>query len=91
MEAALEAGAEDFMAEPEGYVVTTEPAKFESVHKAIEAKGVKCASASVTFLPDLRVPLLDPTAISAVTHLIELLEEDDDVKEVYTNAEFPHA
>ena len=91
MEAALEAGAEDFMAEPEGYVVTTEPAKFESVHKAIEAKGVKCASASVTFLPDLRVPLLDSTAISAVTHLIELLEEDDDVKEVYTNAEFPHA
>lgn len=90
MEVALEAGAEDFQAEPEGYVVLTEPGNFEAVHKAIEAKGIKCASASVSFLPELKVPLMEPAAASAVAKLIELLEEDDDVKEVYFNAEFPH-
>src|SRR5207344_610462 len=41
MELALEAGAEDFKAEPEGYEILTEPGRFEAVHKQIEAKGIK--------------------------------------------------
>src|SRR5580692_4788791 len=48
MEVALEAGAEDFKSEPEGYEVLTDPARFEAVHKQIEARGIKCASAEVT-------------------------------------------
>lgn len=88
MEIALEAGAEDFKADEQGYEILTEPAKFEAVHKQIEAKGIKCESAEVTSLPDLTVPLTDPGAISAVTRLIDALEEDDDVKDVYSNAEF---
>jgi YebC/PmpR family DNA-binding regulatory protein len=88
MELALEAGAEDFKAEPEGFEILTDPAQFEAVHKAVEAKGIKCAAAQVTFLPLLLVPL-DKNAASAVGKLIEALEEHDDVKEVYTNAEFP--
>ena len=91
MEAALEAGAEDFKAEPEGYEVLTEPSSFEAVHKAIEAKGIKAASAGITFLPVISVPVEDATAAAAVGKLIELLEDHDDVKEVYYNAEFPHA
>lgn len=87
MEMALEAGAEDFKAEPEGYEVLTEPSNFEAVHKAIEAKGIKCEAASVTFLPTLTVPLAEPAAVAAVNRLIELLEDHDDVKEVYSNAE----
>src|SRR5580698_8298085 len=51
MELALEAGAEDFKAEPEGYEILTDPAHFEAVHKQLETKGVKCASAEVTSLP----------------------------------------
>src|SRR5207249_926435 len=39
MEAALEAGAEDFKADPQGYEIVTEPGQFEAVHKQIEAKG----------------------------------------------------
>lgn len=85
MEAALEAGAEDFEAEPEGYEILTDPAHFEAVHKAIEAKGFKPASVGVTYLPTLTAPVADP---AAVNKLLELLEEHDDVKEVYTNAEF---
>jgi transcriptional/translational regulatory protein YebC/TACO1 len=89
MEVALEAGAEDFKAEPEGYEVLTDPGHFEAVHKALEAKGIKCASAAVTYVPDLTVPLADHGAVSAVTRLTELLEDHEDVKEIYSNAEFP--
>src|SRR6266850_1603635 len=88
MEVALEAGAEDFKTDPEGYEVLTEPASFEAVHKAIEAKGIKCAAASVTYLPTITVPLAEPAAVAAANRLIDLLEDHDDVKDVYANAEF---
>jgi YebC/PmpR family DNA-binding regulatory protein len=89
MEVALEAGAEDFKAEPEGFEILTEPALFENVHKAVEAKGIKPAAAEVTYLPNLFVAVTDPAAASAVTRLTELLEEHDDVKVVYSNAQLP--
>ena len=87
MEAALEAGAEDFKAVPEGYEIIAEPGHFEAVHKAIEGKGIKPAAAEVTYLPSLTVPLPDAAAETAVNRWTELLEEHDDVKEVYSNAE----
>lgn len=88
MEIALEAGAEDFKAEPEGYEILTSPADFEAVHKQIEAKGLRCDAAAITYLPTITVPV-DAAPVPAVTRLIEALEEHDDVKEVYDNAEFP--
>src|SRR5262249_19623135 len=51
MEAALEAGAEDFRADPEGFELLTDPNQFETVHKHLEGKGFKAAVAEVTFLP----------------------------------------
>jgi YebC/PmpR family DNA-binding regulatory protein len=89
MEVALEAGAEDFKAEPEGYEILTSPANFEAVHKQIEAKGIKPAAAEVTELPAITVPLPDAQSQAAVSKLIDALEDHDDVKEVYSNAEFP--
>ena len=88
MEIALEAGAEDFKADENGYEILTEPPQFEAVHRALEAKGLKCEVAEVTSLPTLIVPLNDPASVSAVTKLIDALEDHDDVKEVYSNAEF---
>jgi YebC/PmpR family DNA-binding regulatory protein len=88
MEVALEAGAEDFKAEEQGYEILTEPPKFEAVHKQIEAKGIKPAMAEINSLPTLTVPLNAEQAV-AVNKLIEALEENDDVKDVYSNAEFP--
>ena len=88
MEIALEAGAEDFKAEPEGYEVVTDPAHFEAVHKQIEAKGIKCEAAAITYLPTITAPV-DAGSAGAVSRLIEVLEEHDDVKEVYDNADFP--
>lgn len=88
MELALEAGAEDYVAEPEGYEILTEPARFEAVHRQLEAKGIKCVAAEVTWLPTVTVPL-DARTAPAVNRLVEALEEHDDVKEVHSNAEFP--
>ena len=51
MELALEAGAEDFKADPQGYEIITDPAHFEAVHKQVEAKGIKPAVAEVTQVP----------------------------------------
>jgi len=90
MELALEAGAEDFKAEPQGYEILTEPGNFEAVHKQIESRGIKCEVAAITWLPVLTVPLAIEAAIAAVNQLIDALEEHDDVKEVYANAEFPN-
>jgi YebC/PmpR family DNA-binding regulatory protein len=86
---ALEAGAEDFKADEDGFEILTDPAQFETVHKQIEAKGIKCAVAEVSYVPELTVPLTTPETAGTVTKLIEALEEHDDVKEVYSNADFP--
>src|SRR5213592_5159372 len=51
MELALESGAEDFKAEPQGYEIMTAPPEFEAVHKRLESSGVKCEVAEVTWLP----------------------------------------
>lgn len=89
MELALEAGAEDFKSDNQGYEILAEPANFEVVHKAVEAKGIKPAAAEITYIPNLTVPLQGEAATTAVNKLIEALEENDDVKDVYSNAEFP--
>jgi YebC/PmpR family DNA-binding regulatory protein len=89
MELALDAGAEDFKAEPQGYEILTGPGNFEAVHKQIETKGIKCEVAEITSLPTITVPLDDAAVVAAVNKLVEALEEHDDVKEVFSNAEFP--
>jgi YebC/PmpR family DNA-binding regulatory protein len=89
MEIALEAGAEDFKADEHGFEVLTDPGHFEAVHKALEANGLKCEVAEVAALPTLTVPVADSPAVTAVSKLIEALEDHDDVKVVHSNADFP--
>src|SRR5213080_3200756 len=62
MELALEAGAEDFKSEPEGFEIITDPARFEQVHRHLEAKGIKAAAAEVTWLPAVLTPVSDTDA-----------------------------
>lgn len=87
MEIALEAGAEDFKTEEEGYEILTDPSDFEKVHTAITEKGIECEAAQVTALPTLTTPV-GPDAAPAVQRLIEALEDNDDVNEVYSTAEY---
>ncbi|HEV2319365.1 MAG TPA: YebC/PmpR family DNA-binding transcriptional regulator [Verrucomicrobiae bacterium] len=88
MELALEAGAEDFKTDAAGFEILTEPANFEAVHKRIEAAGIRSEVAEITSLPAITVPL-NGDAVAAVNKLIDALEDHDDVKEVFANAEFP--
>lgn len=89
MEIALEAGAEDFKADEHGYEILTDPAHFEAVHRRIEAAGIRCEVAEVGSSATLTVPLADPATAAAYQTLHDLLEEHDDVKEIYSNAELP--
>ncbi len=91
MELALDAGAEDFKSDAEGFEILTEPVNFEAVHKKIEAAGIKCEAAEITSLPAVTVPLNGDAAVAAVNKLIDALEDHDDVKEVFSNAGFPDA
>ena len=87
--AALDAGAEDVQTHVENYEVLTDPHQFEPVLKALEDKGVKPQSAEVTNLPLTPVPITDEKSARAVLHLIEALEDNDDVQNVYSTEDIP--
>lgn len=90
MEIALEAGAEDFRAGDEGFEIITDPSEFLAVQEAIEGKEITFVSAEVTMLPveGMSTPLSDAGEIDAVNRLIEKLEDNDDVKDVFSTAEY---
>lgn len=86
---ALDAGAEDFNAdEEEVFVVTTTPEDFGSVREALEAEGVEFLEAAVKMIPDTYTAI-DEADAKKFQKMLDLLEDDDDVQEVYHNAEFP--
>ena len=85
MEKALDAGAEDFSEEEDSFEILTAPDDRETVQKALEAEGIKFVSAEVTRLPQNYVELKDEDAIKCLTRILDLLDEDDDVQNVYTN------
>ena len=87
MELALEAGAEDFKVESEGYEVLTAPEDFEAVHQVIEAKEIAMETAEITQLPEMVAPVSSEAELEKVHKLVDLLEDHDDVQSVYTNAE----
>jgi YebC/PmpR family DNA-binding regulatory protein len=85
----LDAGAEDMLVHPDTYEIITDAHQFEAVHKAIEDKGIKPQSAEVTQLPLTPVPVTDEKDARTVLALIEALEENDDVQNVYSNCDIP--
>ncbi|GAA0068956.1 YebC/PmpR family DNA-binding transcriptional regulator [Clostridium sardiniense] len=85
---ALDAGAEDFQAEDEVFVVYTEPDSFGEVREALESQGLEFLDAGVKKIPDTTSELNEDDA-KKFQKMLDLLEDDDDVQEVYHNAEFP--
>lgn len=86
---ALEAGAEDFNGdEEEVFVVTTTPEDFGSVREALESNGLEFLEAAVKMIPDTYTEI-DEEAAKKFQKMLNLLDDDDDVQEVYHNAEFP--
>ena len=77
--------SEDFSDEEECYEVLTQPEEFSAVREALEAAGVKMTEAEVTMIPQNYVTLTDEEAIKKMNRIIDLLDEDDDVQEVFHN------
>ena len=85
---ALDNGAEDFEASDECYEITTSPEDFGKVREALEAEGLEFLEAAVKMIPDTYTEI-DEDAAKKFQKMLDLLEDDDDVQEVYHNAEFP--
>jgi len=85
---ALDAGAEDFIASDEVFEITTVPDDFSKVRETLEKAGFEFLSADITMIPE-NTTKLDMGGSAKVERLIELLEDDDDVQDVWHNAEYP--
>ena len=91
MEPALEAGAEDVVSYDDGSVdVLTDPGSFPAVRAAMEAAGLRADGAEVTFHPSTSVPV-DGDAAEKLLRMLDVLEDLDDVQDVYTNADIDDA
>ena len=84
---ALDAGAEDFVEEEDSYEILTDPDDFSAVRETLEEKQIPMAAAEVTMIPQSYVELTDEQDLYHINKLLSLLEEDDDVQEVYHNWE----
>lgn len=82
---ALDAGAEDFSEEEDGFEITTDPDEFTGVYNALEKEGIPMMSAEVTMIPQTYVELKDEAAVKSLQKTLDLLEDDDDVQSVYHN------
>ena len=87
MEAALEAGAEDFITEEDGYEVVTAPEDFAAVRDALKEQGYEFISADVKLIPQTTTELTDETMLKNMNKLVDMLEDDDDVQNFYNNWE----
>lgn len=85
MMTALDAGAEDFAAEEDSYEIVTDPDDFSKVREVLEAESIEMASAEVTMIPNTMVELVSEDDIKNLQKTLDLLEEDDDVQDVWHN------
>lgn len=88
MMAAIDAGAEDVLAEGNVYEIRCEPAEFMNVRKGLEDAGITYTSAELTMIPKNTVAL-DEADARRVLRLVDALEDNDDVQEVYANFDIP--
>lgn len=85
MMTALDAGADDFSEEEDSYEILTAPDAFSCVREALEKENIPMANAEVTMLPQTYVTLSEESDLNNIRKILDLLEEDDDVQEVFHN------
>lgn len=88
MEYALDAGADDFIAEDDAFIVHTSVSEFSNVRKYLEAKGLTFFEAQIEMVPQDRITL-EAEELAKFKRLIDALEDLDDVQEVFHNVELP--
>ena len=86
---ALDAGADDFNEEEDCFEVTTAPEDFDAVSEALTNEGITFASAEVTMIPQTVVELTTEDDIKKMRRILNLLDEEDDVQNVYHNWDEP--
>lgn len=84
---ALDAGAEDFAEEDDSFEIVTSPDDFSAVRETLEKEGISMAQAEVTMIPQTYVTLTAEEDLKNFQKTMDLLDEDDDVREVYHNVE----
>ncbi len=89
MEDSLEAGASDFAADGDVFEITTEPDDFSAVRDDLEAKGYTFVSAEVEMVPDVYSTIDDPEMCIKMDKLLDMLDDNDDVQNVWHNWERP--
>ena len=82
---ALDAGAEDFAEEEESYEILTAPDEFSAVREALEKEGIPMVEAQVAMIPQTYVELTDEQDIKNLQKTLDLLDDDDDVTDVWHN------
>ena len=86
---ALDAGAEDFSPDGPVFEITTNPDSFNDVVKALEAKGYSFVEADIQKVPSTYTKIDDPELCEKMQKLLDMLDDNDDVQEVYHNWEMP--
>jgi YebC/PmpR family DNA-binding regulatory protein len=86
---AADAGADDVQLEGSSYQVTTAPDDLAAVREALETAGIEVESAELTMLPRTTVQIEDEVAARKLLRLMDALEENDDVQDVYANFDIP--
>jgi len=87
---ALEAGAEDVKTDDEDvFEILTAPSDFSAVREELEKQGLSFLSAEVQKIPQNTVAVDDPEVLKSILKLLEMLEDNDDVQNVFHNAELP--
>ena len=82
---ALDAGAEDFNEEEDSFEILTAPDEFTAVREALEKENIPMAEADVTMIPQNYVALTSEDDIKKMNRILDMLDEDDDVQDVYHN------
>ena len=86
---ALDAGAEDFVAQEDVFEIYTSPAEFSTVREALESAGYTFLKAEVAMIPQNTVNITDPEVVEKVNKFLDNLDDNDDVQEVFHNAILP--
>ncbi len=82
---AIEAGAEDILDETDSFEIITAPEDFSAVRESLENAGIEMAEAEISMIPQTYTELTDADDIKKMNKLLDMLDEDDDVKNVYHN------
>ena len=85
---ALDAGADDFNADDDMYEIITSPDNFDTVRESLEKQGYSFVKSEVSRIPNMTVNL-EGDAVAKFTRMLDMFDENDDVQNVYHNAELP--